>query len=156
MDNIQINDDLIIRNLEENDFLNYLNLMKEFTNYNYNISYEEFTNNLLFLIKNKLCFITVIFSETKNKIIGAGSIFKLIKLHNNPIGQIEDVIINNEYRGLGYGKRIIDCLIQFALKNFNCYKIILNCLDKNVNFYKKCNFILVGNEMKYNNIINSI
>ena len=149
MDNIQINDDLILRGLEENDFLNYLNLMKEFTNYNYNISYEEFKNNLLFLIKNKLCFITVIFSKTTNKIIGAGSIFKLIKLHNKPVGQIEDVIVNNEYRGFGYGKKIINSLIEFASKNFNCYKIILNCLEKNIDFYKKCNFTTVGYEMKF-------
>ena len=149
MNSIQINDDLIMRNIEETDYLSYLNLMQEFTNYKYNISYKEFENNLLFLIKNNLCFIIVIFSKSSNKLIGAGSIFKLMKLHNNSVAQIEDVFINEHFRGLGYGKEIIDNLIQIALTKINCYKIILNCSDKNINFYKKCNFTLAGNEMKY-------
>ena len=33
------------------------------------------------------------FENKENKLIGAGTIFKLEKLHNNSIGQIEDVII---------------------------------------------------------------
>jgi hypothetical protein len=29
-----------------------------------------------------------------------------------------------------------------------CYKIVLNCIDKNEEFYKKCGFQKVGNQMK--------
>lgn len=149
MNIIQINSDLILREIEITDFKNYLLLMQEFTNYNYNTSNNEFINNLIWLKTNNLCNIIVLYSQTDNTIIGAGTIFKLIKLHNNPVGQIEDVIITKKYRGFGYGQQIINNLIQIGLKKFNCYKIILNCLEKNTEFYKKCNFIVSGYEMKY-------
>jgi glucosamine-phosphate N-acetyltransferase len=149
MNPIQINNDLILREIEENDYQNYLKLMYEFTNYNYNISNNNFIKNLINLKSNNLCNIIVIFSKSDNKLIGAGSIFKLIKLHNNPIGQIEDVIITEKYKGNGLGKKIINNLIKIGLNKLDCYKIILNCNEKNVDFYKKCNFDLVGYEMKY-------
>jgi glucosamine-phosphate N-acetyltransferase len=141
-------DDYIIRDINNIDFYNgYLELMYEFTNYKYDLSYKNFIE---YLDKMKdFNKIFIIYSNIENKIIGTGSIFKIIKLHNNPIGQIEDVIINNKYRSLGLGKIIVNKLIQFGLNEFKCYKIILNCLDKNINFYEKCGFILVGNEMKY-------
>ena len=146
---IQINDDLILRYIKETDFESYLNIMYQFTNYKFNITNEDFINTLINFNKNNLCDIIVIYSKNKNKIIGVGSIFKITKLHNNPIGQIEDVFIDETYRNLGYGRLIINNLIQIGITKFNCYKIILNCLKKNEEFYKKCNFENVGYEMKY-------
>ena len=93
--------------------------------------------------------ILVIYSQITNMIIGSGTIFKIEKIHNNPVGQIEDIIINNEYRGYGLGKELIKNLVNIGLNEFKCYKIILNCLDKNIGFYEKCNFITTGIEMKY-------
>ena len=142
--------DIIIRCIENNDYIDYLNLMREFHNYNYEISYDIFCQQLKILIDNNFCNIFVIYSNIESKIIGAGSIFKLIKLHNNSIGQIEDVIITEKYRGFGYGKLLIEKLCDIGLNDFKCYKIILNCLDKNIKFYKKCNFIVAGSEMKFN------
>lgn len=127
---MQLNDDLILRNIEETDFQSYLELMYKFTNYKYNITNEEFKNTLNNFNKNNLCNIIVIFSKFENKIIGVGSIFKITKLHNNSVGQIEDVFIDEKYRRQGYGKIIINNLIQIGLTKFNCYKIILNCLKK--------------------------
>ena len=85
-----------------------------------------------------------------NKIIGAGTIFKLIKLHNNPVGQIEDVIITESYRKKKLGKLLIKELVRIAINEFKCYKVILNCLDKNIGFYLKCGFKVVGAEMRIN------
>jgi glucosamine-phosphate N-acetyltransferase len=93
--------------------------------------------------------IVVVLSQVENKIVGAGTIFKLEKIHNNPIGQIEDVIIKESHRGIGLGKILIQKLSSIGLKDLNCYKIILNCLNKNIDFYKKCNFSIAGVEMKY-------
>lgn len=141
-------DNFIIRELEENDFNNgYMDLLFEFTNYKYDMNKDKF-NEYLQSMKdiNK---ILIIYDKDCNKIIGAGTIFILNKLHNNPIGQIEDVIISEKYRGLGLGKLIIEKLINIGLNKFKCYKIILNCLDKNIDFYKKIGFDIVGVEMKY-------
>lgn len=143
-------DNLIIREIEYQDYHNgYLNLMFEFTNYNYEINEEQFKNYLYNAKINNINKILIIYSNTEKKIIGSGTIFKIDKLHNNSIGQIEDVIISNKYRGLGLGKFIIEKLIKIGLDEFKCYKIILNCLNKNIDFYKKIGFTIQGAEMKY-------
>ena len=143
-----MSDNIIIRSIETNDFTEYLNLMREFHGYNYDISFDDFCKELKNQFDNNFCNILVMFLIKENKLIGAGSIYKLTKLHNNPVGQIEDVIISEKYRGLGYGKQIIEELCNVGLNKFNCYKIILNCLEKNIKFYEKCNFIMAGAEMK--------
>ena len=142
--------DIVIRIIENSDYNEYLNLMREFHGYNYEISYNDFCNQLQILLENNFCNIFVIYSKKENKLIGAGSIYKLIKLHNNPVGQIEDIIITEKYRGLGYGKILIEKLCEIGLIKFKCYKIILNCLEKNIKFYEKCEFIIAGVEMKLN------
>ena len=143
-------EDYIIREIEYKDYNNgYLELMIEFTNYIHKVDERQFRYYLDQMKYNKLSKILVIYSKIENKIIGAGTIFKLNKIHNNPIGQIEDVIITEKYRKLGLGKLIIEKLTKIGLNEFRCYKIILNCLDKNIDFYKKNGFEIAGVEMKY-------
>jgi glucosamine-phosphate N-acetyltransferase len=83
------------------------------------------------------------------KIIGCGSFFILNKVHTNPIGQIEDVVIDKNYRGLGYGKLLIDFLVKFGKEKTTCYKIVLNCTQENLEFYHKCGFKEIANQCKY-------
>lgn len=136
----------ILRNIEYDDFnKGYMDLMYEFTNYNYPITKEEFVN---FIDRYDNYRIVVIYSEIEKRIIGAGTIIIVRKIHNNPIGQIEDVIISEKYRKNGLGKQIIEKLIDIGKNEFKCYKIILNCLEKNIKFYKNCGFFEIGVEMK--------
>jgi len=140
-----------IRKLETADYKHYLDIMFEFTNYKYDITIETFNNEIDEMEKTRLKEIIVL--EYNTEIIGVGTIFKLTKLHNNPIGQIEDVIVTEKYRKLGLGKLIINELVNIGLNSMKCYKIILNCLDNNVDFYKKCGFEKVGSEMKFTNLL---
>lgn len=136
----------ILRNIEYDDFdKGYMDLMYEFTNYNYPIIRDEFIN---FIDTRDNYRIVVIYSEIEKRIIGAGTIIIVRKIHNNPIGQIEDVIISEKYRKNGLGKQIIEKLIDIGKNEFKCYKIILNCLEKNIKFYENCGFVEVGVEMK--------
>jgi glucosamine-phosphate N-acetyltransferase len=138
--------DFVIRPLQSSDFTHgYIELVCELTQHNKLIN-EEFFNNY---IENNLIKTIVVYSNTMKKIIGVGSIFILQKLHCNSVGQIEDVIIHQDFRKNGIGKMIINKLIEIGKNKFNCYKIILNCLDKNVEFYKNCNFLISGNQMRY-------
>ena len=146
-----MNDCIILRSLETSDYSDYLSLMREFHNYEYNIPFDNFCRQMQCFTDNNFCTTLVIFSITENKLIGAGSIYNLIKLHNNSVGQIEDVVITKNFRGKGYGKLLIDKLSEIGINKFNCYKIILDCLEKNIEFYKKCNFILAGYEMRLEN-----
>jgi len=136
----------ILRNIEYDDFdKGYMDLMFEFINYQYPMTKENFIN---FIDKQKNYKIIVIYSEEEKRIIGAGTIIIVHKIHNNPIGQIEDVIISEKYRKNGFGKKIIEKLIDIGKNEYKCYKIILNCLEKNIKFYENCGFINVGVEMK--------
>jgi glucosamine-phosphate N-acetyltransferase len=69
------------------------------------------------------------------------------KLHNNfnSVLHIEDLIVLPEHRGKGYAKSLIEYVIKECSKN--CYKIVLTCNEEYISFYKKCGFMLKGNEM---------
>ena len=62
------------------------------------------------------------------------------------VGHIEDLIIDEKFRGNGYSKLIVKELIEFG-KEKECYKIILNCKDHYVGFYQKMGFKLNDNTM---------
>jgi len=137
----------ILRNIEYDDYdKGYMDLMFEFTNYQYPITKENFIN---FIDTQKNYKTIVIYSEKEKRIIGAGTIIIVHKIHNNPIGQIEDVIIGEKYRKNGFGKQIIEKLIDIGKNEYKCYKIILNCLEKNIKFYENCGFVIAGVEMKF-------
>jgi len=52
-------------------------------------------------------------------------------------GRIEDVVVDNRYRGQQLGKLLIDLLTKFAHEKCHCYKISLECKDDLVSFYKQ-------------------
>ena len=64
------------------------------------------------------------------------------------VGHIEDVATRNEYEGLGIGSALIRTCLDFAKKN-NCYKVILDCSEKNIPFYKKIGFKEHDISMRY-------
>lgn len=136
---------MLFREIIPEDYYNgYTDLMFEFSKYDKKVSFEEFTE---YISRRDLVRIFVAIKD--NRIVGAGTIFKLDKLHYNPVGQIEDVIITERHRGTGIGKQIIDRLVDLGLTKFHCYKVILNCLEKNRGFYNKCGFEMIGLEMRY-------
>lgn len=55
------------------------------------------------------------------------------------VGHIEDVVIHRDYQGKGLGKLLIEKLKEICL-NEKCYKIILDCSEKNRVFYERCGF----------------
>jgi glucosamine-phosphate N-acetyltransferase len=134
-----------IRLLEKNDYnKGFLELINEFTKNPIFISFENFCNYFDNISKYKYTFIL----ENDNQIIGTGSCFIENKFHNNfkNVAHIEDIVINKKYRKIGYGKIIIDYILNYC-NNLNCYKITLNCSNENITFYEKCGFIKKGIEM---------
>jgi glucosamine-phosphate N-acetyltransferase len=49
---------------------------------------------------------------------------------------VEDVVIDKSCRGKNLGKLLVDSLVSLA-RELSCYKVILNCNEKNVPFYTK-------------------
>ena len=55
------------------------------------------------------------------------------------VGHIEDLVVDEAYRGQGIAKRLIEyCLRQSTI--LDCYKVILDCKSELVDFYKGQNF----------------
>lgn len=128
-----------IRQLEKEDYnKKYLLLLKQLSIIDENKitknDFDLFVNNL-----NENNQIYVI--EKNNQIIGSITLIIENKIIHNfgKVCHIEDVVIDKNTRGLGLGRKLLDFAKEYSKKN-NCYKIILNCSEKNIRFYEKCGF----------------
>jgi glucosamine-phosphate N-acetyltransferase len=63
-------------------------------------------------------------------------------------GHIEDVVTRKEYEGIGVGSALVSTALAFAREK-NCYKVILDCSEKNVPFYEKIGFRRNEISMRY-------
>lgn len=70
-------------------------------------------------------------------------------IHNlGIIGHIEDISINADHQGKGFGKLLINTLDNIAV-NVGCYKTILDCSEQNIGFYEKCGYTKMGRNMAH-------
>lgn len=131
---------MIFRHIEPNDYYKeYLTLLEQLTIVEKEkINYEQFRNFVDNLSNNHI----IIVIEDNNKIVGTGTLLIENKVIHNMglVGHIEDIVIHNNYRKQGLGKKLIDELINISIQS-NCYKTILDCNEKNVNFYQNSGFI---------------
>ena len=71
-------------------------------------------------------------------------------LHAQPFGFLEDVFVQEEWRSKGYGKKIVQAVIQEARKQ-GCYKLIGTSRyqrEKVHQFYKQLGFQDYGKEFR--------
>jgi glucosamine-phosphate N-acetyltransferase len=62
-------------------------------------------------------------------------------------GHIEDIAVRPDQQGKGLGRLLIEALTGIAQRQ-GCYKVILDCEERNVPFYEKCAYERAGVEMK--------
>jgi len=59
----------------------------------------------------------------ENKEVGRAYLYLMYNdLHKEPFGYMEDVFVDEEYRGKGIGTKLVNELIEIA-KRQNCYKL---------------------------------
>ena len=128
------------------DYLAYRNLMSQLTlqyrNYDYGIyqrwivDLENDSNSLIYLYENN------------RQIIGTIKVLIEKKFYNEQcyVGHIEDVVVDNCYRGQGYGRNMVQMAIKLCQEK-GCYKIVLSCNDQNVGFYKKLGLTIEGHHL---------
>ncbi|KAJ3062662.1 Glucosamine-phosphate N-acetyltransferase-like protein [Quaeritorhiza haematococci] len=113
------------------------------------MSKGQFMERFAYLKAHNYEYFTIVIEDTKKAaIVGAGTIFverKFVHM-NGLVGHIEDIVTHKEYRGMNLGKLVIETL-KYIGKHTGCYKIILDCSDKNVPFYVKCGFTQKEYEM---------
>jgi len=136
----------IIRNIKVTDlYKGYIDLLKQLSTIE-TINITEFNNFINNLNNNHM--ILVIEDTEKCSIIGTITILIESKIIHNmgKVCHIEDVVVDKNYRLLGLGKLLIDKAKEIAI-NEKCYKIILNCNEKNINFYKKSDLSITNTQM---------
>ncbi|KAJ6654003.1 hypothetical protein lerEdw1_007512 [Lerista edwardsae] len=79
-----------------------------------------------------------------------GNILIILSLQR---GRIEDVVVSGECRGKQLGKLLTSTLTLLS-KRLNCYKITLECLPKNVAFYKKFGYSVSEENYMYQRFFN--
>lgn len=119
------------------DFCNYSKLISQLTSQFKKLEYSEYFT----LIKNFKDIIMLL--EIKGEVVGTIKIIFERKFYNNNcyVMHIEDVVVDEKYRGKGYGKMLINYAIQLSKDNNACYKIILDCSEEKKLFYEKCGFL---------------
>mgnify|MGYP000856554002 CR=1 FL=1 len=80
-------------------------------------------------------------AEIDGFLVGVASLITINKLirGGNRVGLIEDVAVSKSAGSRGVGTMLIEKLKNLAVER-GCYKVILNCSEDNIGFYKKCDF----------------
>lgn len=101
--------------------------------------------------KNKFHHIFVAIDTEKGIVIGTATVLIEPKfIHDcGSLAHVEDVVVNEGYEGQGIGKALMQRVMKEA-KKAQCYRVLLDCSDKNIPFYEKLGFTKRGNEMIFN------
>ena len=119
-----------IRKLEKNDFDQVIEI---WTN-SFSKNFDKPINPNYLSDPNS---ITIVIAE-ENIIIGVATLH-IIKKLTRILGLIEDVAVNENYRGQGTGKKLLKELIKIGNEK-KCDKIVLSSSEKNSKFYEKIGF----------------
>jgi glucosamine-phosphate N-acetyltransferase len=133
-----------IKNISNINITEYLKLLTNLTHvYNDTLQLEDMIHNFRDYVNNLpnnnslKKNIYLVYNE--NKLIGTVSLIIEQKIIHNygKVGIIEDVVIDKSYQKKGFGKYVINQMINKS-KQYNCYKVILNCKKEFIPFYEKC------------------
>lgn len=136
-------DYFLVRPLQLDDYdRGYLQLLSQLTTVG-DISKSDFEAQFLKMQKAGCYFVTVIEDIRHSRIIGSATLVTELKfIHKcGERARLEDVVVNNTYRGKQLGKLIVLTVTLLARK-LGCYKMSLDCKDPLIPFYKSLGYIL--------------
>jgi glucosamine-phosphate N-acetyltransferase len=133
---------LHFRTLQHSDYLSYLALIRDFRDTTF--TQEQFWSTLDTMVQTS----DIIVIEEDGQLIACGTLLYETKfIHNiSKVGHMEDICIKKGHRGKQLGRQLITYMVDVA-KEKGCYKVTLYCEEDNIEFYKKCNFKCVGQQM---------
>jgi len=131
------NNKYIIRQIKDNDYEEYITLI------NSPISKKDFLNFIHYVLnKHHLIYVLIINNDGDNEhIIGTGTLLIEPKMTYGICftSHIENILINDEYRGQHYGSKLVKFLLNVS-KKLNCYRTDLICTKELEYFYEKNDF----------------
>ncbi|XP_075266107.1 glucosamine 6-phosphate N-acetyltransferase-like [Convolutriloba macropyga] len=129
-----------LRPLEPSDFAKgYCELLKQLTSVG-EITYDQFLQQFNSMKASKDSYlITVVEDLTEKRIVGTTTVVTELKfIHNvGKRARIEDVVVDQSYRGKGLAKVLVKTAIEIAAY-VGAYKLSLECTDDLIPFYTKC------------------
>ena len=134
-----------IRLLDPKDFhrgflqiLDQLAPVDDFTEESFLKHYDEMVN------QNKKVFV----AEVDGNIVGTATLVLERKFFfkGSYFGHVEDVVVDEKCRGRGIGMALMKHL-ELVAREHNCARMVLDCIDDKVEFYRKCGFYRKGNQM---------
>jgi len=134
---------LVVRPLQIEDYdKGFLPLLSQLTAVG-NVSRTTFERQYWAMQQAGGYYVTVIEDTRKRSIIGAATLVTELKfIHDGGIrGRLEDVVVNNTYRGKQLGKLIV-LTVTLLAKKLGCYKMSLDCKDPLIVFYKSIGYKL--------------
>ena len=134
----------IFRKLEESDYhKNYLQLLSQLTQVG-NITPVDFSK-ILGKIQSQIW----VFEDSQaNKIVASASILLEQKIIHcgGIVAHLEDVVVDEEYRGNQLGQKLIANIVEKARES-GAYKIIADCKPELLSFYSKNGFEKRGEQI---------
>jgi len=138
---------LEVRELEEKDLENgFIETLDNLRNVGLDL---KRTKEIFRKIKSNPYYKIFVAINENGKVIGSTTLLIEQKfIHEGGlVGHIEDVVTHKDFRGMGFGKAVMQKAID-AAKDAGCYKVILNCSDENFPFYEKLGFRKHEREMR--------
>ncbi|XP_053206133.1 probable glucosamine 6-phosphate N-acetyltransferase [Panonychus citri] len=132
---------LIIRPLKIDDYgRGHIKLLSQLTVVG-DVSQQEYEDRFKLMKETKLIKTVVIEDTNSNLIAGTATLLCEPKfIHScSWTGHVQDVCVDNSYRGIGLGKLIVNCLKLLAQK-LGAYKVDLDCADEKIRFYNGLGF----------------
>ena len=80
-------------------------------------------------------------------VVGYGSVVIETKIRGGKMGHVEDIVSHADYRKRGIGEAVVDSLFNIARVE-GCYKVALQCKERNVAFYEGCGYEISGVAMQ--------
>ncbi|XP_050316340.1 probable glucosamine 6-phosphate N-acetyltransferase isoform X2 [Anthonomus grandis grandis] len=136
-------DYFLVRPLQIDDYeKGFLQLLSQLTTVG-DITQAEYEAQFRKMQKAGCYFVTVIEDIRHSKIIGAATLVTEMKfIHKCGMrARLEDVVVNNTYRGKQLGKLIV-LTVTLLAKKIGCYKMSLDCKDPLIPFYKTLGYTL--------------
>ncbi|XP_017846945.1 probable glucosamine 6-phosphate N-acetyltransferase isoform X2 [Drosophila busckii] len=133
-----------VRPLKDTDYdRGFLQLLSQLTAVG-NVTRTQFLTRFSQMKASGDYFVTVIEDTRKNEIIGAASLVLERKfIHNCAMrARLEDVVVNDTYRGKQLGKLIV-VTVSLLAEHLGCYKMTLDCKDKLIKFYESLGYVLI-------------
>lgn len=119
------------------------------------VSPEQFTKTFEHMKSSGDYYVTVVEDTNLGQIVATATLVIEHKFTHSCAkrGRIEDVVVSGECRGKQLGKLLTSTLTLLS-KQLNCYKITLECLPKNVAFYKKFGYSVSEENYMYQRFFN--